>query len=151
MHSARRLRALRTIQRTLDSAYTVPGTRIRFGWDPIIGLIPWAGDVVTALLACAIVIEAHQMRVPRVVQMRMVMNVGIDLLIGLVPVVGDVADVFWQANSRNMGLLERHAAAAVPATIGDRVFVGVVLAALAAVAAIPLLLFYAVVRRFGLV
>ena len=82
-HSAR-LETLREWQRLLDSAFRVPGTGIRFGWDPLIGLIPWVGDALTALLGCALIVQAHQMRVPRVVQLRMLMNVGIDLLVGVV-------------------------------------------------------------------
>jgi hypothetical protein len=93
----RRMRALRALERWLDEVFRVPGTNIRFGWDPVIGLVPWAGDLLTALLSCAIIVQAHQMRVPRIVQLRMVMNVAIDLLVGAVPVVGDVADVvlYW--------------------------------------------------------
>ncbi len=150
MESERRLRGLRRLQRTLDSAFAVPGTRIRFGWDPIIGLIPWAGDALTAMLACAIVVQAHRMRVPRVVQLRMLLNVGIDMLVGIVPLVGDVADVFWQANRRNMRLLEQHAALPVPASVGDWVFVGFALAMVLATAAIPPLLFYFFLRLIGL-
>ena len=60
---------------------------------------------------------------PRVVQLRMLLNVGIDLLVGLVPFVGDVADVFWKSNTKNMALLERHAAQPGPASRGDWLFV----------------------------
>lgn len=138
----RRLLVLRGWQRLLDSAFRVPGTSIRFGWDPIVGLIPWAGDVATALFACALIVQAHQMRMPRVIQVRMLINVLADVLIGLVPFVGDVADVFWKANTRNMALFERHIAQPRPATAGDYLFVGAVLAAVVAVAAVPLLLLY---------
>src|SRR5687767_4095150 len=100
----------------LDNAFRVPGTSVRFGWDPIVGLVPWAGDLLTAVMAGAIVIQAHRFGVPRVVQLRMLINVGIDLLLGVVPFVGDAADVFWKANAKNMALLERHAAALKPAT-----------------------------------
>lgn len=126
----------------MDNAFRVPGTRIRFGWDPIIGLLPWVGDVATALLACALVLQAHQMRLPRVVQLRMVLNVGIDVLVGLIPLFGDVADVFWKANSRNMALIERHAGTGRSASPGDYVFVAGVLLAILAVAALPLLVMY---------
>jgi hypothetical protein len=120
----------------------VPGTSIRVGWDPIIGLVPWAGDLLTALLSCAIIIHAHQMRLPRVVQLRMLLNVAIDLVIGAVPLVGDAADVFWKSNAMNMTLLERHAAEVRPATAGDWLFVAAVLATVAAVAVLPLLVVY---------
>lgn len=138
----RRMRALRSMQWWLDEAFRVPGTSIRLGWDPIIGLVPWVGDLLTALLACAIVFHAHRRRLPRVVQLRMLFNVAIDLLIGAVPLVGDAADVFWKSNSMNMALLERHAAEARPATAADWLFVAGILAAIAAVALVPLVVVY---------
>ena len=59
------MRTLRSVQWRLDEAFRVPGTSIRVGWDPIVGLVPWVGDLLTALLSCAIVLHAHQMRLPR--------------------------------------------------------------------------------------
>jgi hypothetical protein len=140
--SAERLEKLRSLQWLLDNAYRVPGTNIRFGWDPLIGMIPWVGDVITALFACAIIVQAHHMRVPRVVQLRMVINVLIDILIGVVPVFGDVADVFWKSNTRNFALLERHAASVAPASTGDWIFVTGVVALVVLVAIAPLVMVY---------
>lgn len=139
-----RLENLRRYQYVLDKAFRVPGTNVRFGWDPIVGLVPWAGDVLTALMAGAIVVQAHRMRVPRVVQLRMVINVGLDLLMGVVPFIGDVADVFWKANTKNMALLDRHAAALVPPTRGDRLFVAAVLGLIGLMALAPLALLWAI-------
>lgn len=136
------IETLRKLRWWLDEAFRVPGTSIRVGWDPIIGLVPWAGDVLTALLACAIVVHAHRRRLPRVVQLRMLLNVAIDLLIGAVPLVGDAADVFWKANSMNMALLDRHAAEVRPASAGDWLFVAGILAAIVAVALVPLVVVY---------
>ena len=136
------MEVLRAWQRVLDNRFRVPGTRVRFGWDPIIGLIPWAGDVLTALFACAIVFQAHQMRLPRVVQLRMLMNVGIDVLVGIVPFAGDIADVFWKANSRNMAILDAHAARPQPATAADWLFVVGVLAGIVLVALVPIAVMY---------
>jgi NAD/NADP transhydrogenase beta subunit len=137
-----RLLALRKLQRWLDEAFRVPGTRVRFGWDPVVGLVPGAGDVLTALLGGAILVHAHQVRVPRVVQARMLINLALDLVIGLVPFAGDVADVFWKANKKNLALLERHAAGPGPASRGDWWFVGIVIVAFAALAALPLVMVY---------
>ena len=103
-----RLEALRRLQRLLDQAFRVPGTGVRFGWDAIAGLVPWAGDVLTALLGGAILVHAHQTRVPGVVQMRMLINLAIDLFVGVVPFAGDVADVFWKANTKNADLLAQY-------------------------------------------
>ena len=138
----RRMRALRSMQWWLDEAFRVPGTSIRVGWDPIIGLVPWAGDLLTALVSCAIVFHAHQRRLPRIVQLRMLMNVAIDLLLGAVPIVGDAADAFWKSNSMNMALLERHAGEARPASAGDWLFVAGVIAAILTVALVPLVVVY---------
>jgi hypothetical protein len=144
-----RLEALRKMQRALDSAFRVPGTNLRFGWDPLIGLVPWAGDFLTAAMSCAIVVSAHQMGVPRTIQLRMLLTIAIDVIVGLVPFLGDAADVFWKANSRNMALLERHATPGSRPSMADRMFVGVVLAALIAIAAAPVLLVYWAVTTLG--
>ncbi len=138
----RRLNALRSLQRLLDEAFRVPGTNLRFGWDPIIGLIPWAGDVLTAVLSCAVLVQAYHMRLPRVVQLRMLLNIGLDTLIGVVPFLGDVTDMFWKANTKNLALLERHAAEVRPASPGDWLFVSGVIAAIVAMAAVPLVVMY---------
>jgi hypothetical protein len=144
-----RLRAIRALQRFLDSAFRLPGTRIRFGWDPIVGLVPWVGDVLAALIGGAIIVHAHQLRVPRVVQLRMLFNVGLDLLIGAVPVAGDVADIFWKSNDRNMVLLDRHRAQPGPAHASDWLFVSAVLIVIALIAAVPVLVLYFILHLLG--
>jgi hypothetical protein len=146
---ARRIDSLRQLKRLLDEAFRVPGTSIRFGWDPIIGLVPWIGDALTAIFSCAIIVQAHQMRLPKVVQLRMLLNVAIDVLVGVVPFVGDVADVFWKSNTRNFALLERHAARAQPPTLADWLFVTGVVLAVIAIAAIPLFVLYWLVHAFS--
>ena len=132
--------------RLLDEAFRVPGTKLRFGWDPIIGLVPWVGDLFTALVGCAIVVQAHRMRVPGVVQLRMLLNIGIDLVAGVVPIVGDAVDMLWKSNKKNFALLERHAPAVQPPTRGDWLFVVGVVAAVVAMAVVPLLVLYWVVQ-----
>lgn len=138
----RRLESLRSVKGWLDEAFRVPGTGIRVGWDPIIGLVPWAGDLLTALFACGVVLQAHQMRLPRVVQLRMLGNVAIDLIVGVIPFLGDIADVFWKSNSKNFALLEAHAYQVRPPSAGDWLFVTGVIAAIVAVALIPLVVMY---------
>ena len=138
----RRLEALRSMKGWLDEAFRVPGTGIRFGWDPLIGLVPWAGDVLTALFACGIVLQAHHMRLPRVVQLRMLANVAIDLAVGAIPFVGDVADVFWKSNTKNFALLEAHAYEVRTPSSGDWLFVAGVIGAILAVALVPLVVVY---------
>jgi hypothetical protein len=140
MDPRQRLDAIRTVQRLLDEAFRIPGTRVRFGWDALVGLLPWAGDTLTALMGSVILFQAHQMRVPRIVQLRMLLNLAIDLAVGLVPFAGDVADVFWKANTRNVVLLERHAGQAGRPSAGDWIFVGAVIAVILAIAAVPFIL-----------
>ena len=103
----------------MDSAYRVPGTSIRFGWDPVVGLLPGVGDVATASFAVTILYHAYRLGVPGVVLARMLLNVLIDLAAGLLPVAGDLADVAWKSNSRNLALLERHERPDVKPTSGD--------------------------------
>jgi Domain of unknown function (DUF4112) len=138
----RRMAALRSLQRLLDEAFRVPGTNLRFGWDPLLGAVPWLGDLLTAVFSCAIIVQAHRMRVPRVVQFRMLANLGIDLVVGAIPLLGDVADMFWKSNTKNFALLERHAAAPVAATTGDWLFAIGIVAAVIGMALIPLFVLY---------
>jgi hypothetical protein len=102
----KRLQWVRRLTRWLDRAVTVPGTRIRLGLDPILGLLPVGGDVVGVALSIYLMIEAARLGAPAPLLVQMTVNVLVDLGLGTVPVAGDVADVFWKANSRNLQLLE---------------------------------------------
>jgi hypothetical protein len=102
-----RIDALATL---LDTAFLVPGTNIRFGIDALIGLVPGIGDAITTLMSLYIVREARALGAPRFLVARMLTNVAIDGVVGAVPLVGDVFDVAWRANRRNMALLQRHLA-----------------------------------------
>ena len=108
----------RAMARVLDSAIAVPGTRIRIGLDPILGLIPGGGDVASALLSAYVVLIAVQRGVPRAVVWRMLANVGIDTLGGTVPLIGDLFDVAYKSNTKNVDLLERFTAQ--PAVVTQR-------------------------------
>jgi hypothetical protein len=92
----------------LDTAFVIPGTNIRFGADALIGLAPGIGDSVTTALAAYIVYEAHQLGAPRRVLIRMIGNVAIDGIVGAVPVFGDLFDVAFRANRRNVRILREH-------------------------------------------
>lgn len=135
---ARTLAALRRWSILLDSAFRVPGTRMTFGLDPLLGLIPGLGDLTTPLFAALLLLHAVRMKLPRVVQLRMVLNAVIDLVIGVVPVVGDLFDFGWKANVKNLALLERYAHPGSRATAGDWLFVLIVVGLLVAAAVIPL-------------
>jgi hypothetical protein len=102
------MRRLRQLSYWLDNAIVVPGTGYRIGLDPIIGLVPGGGDTVGMLLSSAIVLEAARMGASKSVLQQMVFNILLETLAGTVPVVGDVFDVAWKSNVRNIKLLEDH-------------------------------------------
>jgi hypothetical protein len=135
----------------LDSAFRVPGTRIRFGIDALIGLVPGLGDLSAPIYTSFIIATGFRMRVPPIVLARMVLNAGLDLLMGIVPLLGDVADVAWKANLRNMALLERHARPGMPPTRSDYAFVLVCLAAVFLIALLPVLLLIWIITQVPLV
>ena len=100
--------ALRRFAYYMDEAFTIPGTPFKVGLDAVLGLIPGVGDVIGAVLSTWIVVGALRHRVPGRVIARMVLNIGIDLLFGSVPVAGDVFDFMYEENVKNMRLLEKH-------------------------------------------
>ena len=102
------LQRLRKLSRLLDNAIGIPGTRFRIGLDPILGLVPGAGDFVGTALSAYIVIEAARIGLPRAALGRMVVNIFLEGVVGAIPVVGDLFDFAWKANTRNMALLEAH-------------------------------------------
>jgi uncharacterized protein DUF4112 len=136
---ARVLAALRKWSVLLDSAFRVPGTSMTFGLDPILGLIPGLGDLTSPLFAGLLLFHAARMRIPRVVQVRMVVNALIDFAVGFIPVLGDIFDFGWKANVKNLALLERYAHSGAKAALGDWLFVSVVIGVLLAAALIPIL------------
>lgn len=103
-----RIERLDRLATLLDTAFVVPGTNIRFGADALIGLVPGIGDSVTTALAAWIVYEAHRLGVPRRVLIRMIGNVAIDGMVGAVPLFGDLFDVAFRANRRNVKILREH-------------------------------------------
>jgi PPE-repeat protein len=119
--------ALRWLERAawlLDDAIRVPILNRRIGLDPLIGLIPGAGDTVAALMAATTLLSALKHGVPGVTIARMGVNIALDYLIGLVPLLGDLGDFAFKANRRNLELLRRHALAKRKASAGDYLVVG---------------------------
>jgi len=103
-----RLDRLERLATDMDSRFRVPGTKIRFGWDSIIGLVPGIGDVASLAPAGYILLEAHRMGAPKALVGRMAVNAGLDWAVGSVPVLGDALDVWIKANRRNVALLRAH-------------------------------------------
>lgn len=146
----RTLAALRKWSVLLDSQFRLPGTRLTFGLDPILGLIPGLGDLTTPFFSALLLLHAVRLRIPRVVQLRMLLNAAIDLAIGFIPVAGDFMDFGWKANVRNLALLEQNARPGAKATADDWAFVTVVLLLLVVVAVIPLVFAAWLLSRFQL-
>jgi hypothetical protein len=105
---AERLARIDALATLLDTAFVIPGTNIRFGLDAVIGLVPGIGDAITTLMSLYIVREARALGAPRLLVARMLTNVAIDGVIGAVPLIGDMFDVVWRANRRNIALVQRH-------------------------------------------
>ena len=103
-----RLARLRAIATILDDAVRVPGTRFRVGLDPLLGLIPGAGDAVTGAVAAYAIVLAARLGAPAVVIGRMAANVLIDVGTGTIPLLGDLFDFGWKSNRKNLQLLERY-------------------------------------------
>lgn len=99
---------LRGLGRLLDGAIEIPGTRIRVGLDPLIGLVPVVGDWIGGVLAGYIVIRAAGLGASGATLLRMLGNLAIDALVGTVPVLGDIFDLTFRANERNLRLLDAH-------------------------------------------
>lgn len=121
---ARALRRIEWLERWLENAIAIPGTKARIGLDALVGLIPVAGDCTTAAMSLYLVWEARRFRLDRKGYWKMLGNVAIDLLVGLLPLVGDYADFTWRANSRNLKIIKEHlrslaAAEAEPVPLPD--------------------------------
>lgn len=103
-----KINKLRRISKVLDNALTIPGTKISFGLDPILGLLPGGGDTITGGLSAYIVVEAARMGLPREILGQMVVNILLDSFAGTIPILGDLFDVGWKSNVKNIELLEKH-------------------------------------------
>jgi len=135
-----RLEALRRLAVLLDTRFVIPGTSIRFGLDPLFSLIPGIGDLVSPAFAVLLLVQGIEQRVPKVVLVRMLVNALADAFIGAVPVAGNIGDVFFRANVRNMALLERHARPGVRPSTSDYVLVGLLAGAFGLVVFVPVFL-----------
>lgn len=108
MDTERELERLHRLAHWLDSRFRIPGTGIRFGVDSIIGLVPGLGDAAGALPSVYLVLKARQLGAPDSLLLQMGANVAIELVVGAIPIVGDLFDIGFKANRRNVDLLRRH-------------------------------------------
>jgi hypothetical protein len=141
---------LRVLVRFMDDAIAVPGTRIRVGWDAILGAFaPWVGDGISALSHVTLIWSAFRAGLPRVVFARMLLNVAIDALVGSVPILGDIFDAAFKANRRNLELLERvEREPARPATLGDYAVVSFAILGVLLALTVPMIVAAWVVAAF---
>jgi len=123
-HAGAELERLRGLARFLDTAIPLPGTRFRFGFDAIIGLVPFIGDALSALFSVYIISQAARLGTPRSTLTRMIANVGIDTLIGEIPLLGDIFDAGFKSNIKNLALLESHLQQPAAARTQSRLVVG---------------------------
>lgn len=101
------------VARLMDNAFTIPGTNLRFGLDPIIGLVAGYGDAATALTSLVLLWRSAQHGVPKIVLAQMALNIVLNSTVGAVPVVGDAFSFWFKSNARNHGLLQKHAGTGV--------------------------------------
>ncbi len=99
---ARLLDEIDRLAETLDRRFRIPLTNVRFGWDPVVGFVPIAGDLVTAALAIKIILAARRLGASKALVRRMAANSATDIAIGLVPIIGTMFDIFYRANVRNV-------------------------------------------------
>lgn len=125
----------------LDSAIPIPGTKFRIGLDPILGLLPGAGDAVGGALSLGVIFLALQHRVPMWVIARMVANVAIDAAVGGIPIVGDLLDFGLKANQRNLNILKRQQLQKDPTRVPFSYWIGAAFLLLLAMACIALPIF----------
>ena len=115
----------------MDDVIRVPGLGWRFGLDAIVGLIPGFGDTATSLVSFYILVAAVRYRVPKVTLLRMGLNLGIDYILGSLPLAGDVFDAWWKSNQRNVELLRQRATVSAgearKGTLSDWLFVGLII------------------------
>ncbi len=109
----------------MDSSFRIPGTQIRFGFDGLIGMIPGIGDAVGAIISSHILTQAAYMGVPQSILLKMAFNIGLDAILGIVPVFGDISDFVWKANQRNVKLLSDYLEQPEKTVIHSRLFVGI--------------------------
>lgn len=102
------LQSVERMAKLLDSKFEIPGTKIKFGLDPILSLMPVLGDLITLVISSMLIYTMHNHGASRKVVVKMMLNAGLDTIIGAVPLVGTVFDVFYRSNERNIRLLKEH-------------------------------------------
>ncbi|HEY9902919.1 MAG TPA: DUF4112 domain-containing protein [Candidatus Sericytochromatia bacterium] len=108
------LNRIRKLSRLMDTAIGIPGTKFRIGIDPIIGLVPGAGDIISTGFSAYIIYLATRFGLPSKDLRKMIFNIGLEAAVGTVPIVGDMFDAYYKSNIRNLAILEQHLQIAEP-------------------------------------
>lgn len=108
------LNRIRKLSRLMDTAIGIPGTKFRIGLDPIIGLLPGGGDLISTAFSAYIIYLATRFGLPNEDLKKMIFNVGLEAVVGTVPLVGDLFDAYYKSNIRNLAILEQHLQATEP-------------------------------------
>ena len=141
--------AIGVIAHIMDSLFRVPGTKLRFGANPLVGFIPVVGDQIDAVVSAWVLLRSVKHRLPRIVLARMGLNVLLNALFQGIPVVGDWVTFVFKANQQNYRLLQKYAGQGKPVTRGDWIFVfGIIGGSFALAILLSFLLVYAVVSQF---
>ena len=127
------------IARLMDDQFVIPGTNLRFGLDPLLGLLPGWGDSASALFSSLLILQSARAGVPKIVLTRMVLNILINAVLGAVPGIGDAFSFWFKSNARNQLLYQRHAGTARRVALRDWLFVGALLAGMLALIVLFLL------------
>lgn len=133
----------------MDEFIRVPGTKFRFGLDPLIGLVPGLGDTGSALVSAFALIQAARLGVPKILLVRMSLNILINELVGIVPVAGDAFSFWFKSNARNYQIIKAHTAAPGTSRRSDWIFVVAVLVTLGGIVCCGLLVSFLVLREMA--
>lgn len=127
------------IARLMDDQFVLPGTNIRFGLDPILGLLPGWGDSASALVSALLILQSARAGVPRIILARMASNILINAAVGAIPIGGDAFSFWFKSNAKNYALHQKHAGTARRVSLRDWLFVGALVGGMFALIALFLL------------
>ncbi|BAZ16437.1 hypothetical protein NIES4071_83140 [Calothrix sp. NIES-4071] len=125
-----KLQSLRKLSDLWDRSLGVPGTSFKVGLESLVGLLPVGGDFIGILMSVYIVFQAIQFKLPKTVLAKMIFNIVIDGAVGSIPILGDIFDTTWKANTKNVNLLEAHVREPVKSRQKDEWFINIVLVVL---------------------
>lgn len=124
------------LSRLMDNQFVIPGTNLRFGLDPLLGLLPGWGDAASSLVSALLILKSARAGVPKIIVARMALNILINAGVGAIPGIGDAFSFWFKSNAKNYDLHLKHAGTAQKPALRDRVVVGAILGVLIAVLAV---------------